>query len=217
MRVAGEHEVDERGAGVFDDDVGVVGLVRHEDDWRAGLGWDGEIEVGVAGAGVVDAGEPEAVAVALDGNVLVDQDGCAMAGERPDDQRRAEVDVVVAEDGVAQRRGERGEDFSAAVGGVSGEYEGKSAVGDEISGEQDEVGVEGVGVADDALEEVGLGELVEVDVAELSDAVAVEGAGQIGDGDCPLDDVDFVAAYLAGVESKACSGGTCADEKAATA
>ena len=63
-------------------------------------------EVGMAGAGVVDAAEPEAVAVALDGNVLVDEDGDAVAGESVDDQRRADGDVVVAEDGVAQGRGE---------------------------------------------------------------------------------------------------------------
>ena len=66
--VAGEHEVDERAAGVGDDVVGVVGLVGHEDDGAVGFGGDGEVEVGVAGAGVVDAAEPEAGAVAFDGD-----------------------------------------------------------------------------------------------------------------------------------------------------
>ena len=76
------------------------------------------------------------------------------------------------------------------------------AVGDEVAGEQDEVGGEGVDVADDAFEEEGFGVLVEVDVAELDDAVAVEGGGKICDGDGPVDDVDFVASDLAGVESQ---------------
>ena len=79
--VAGEHEVDELAAGVCDDGVGVVGLVGHENDWAVGLRWDGEVEVGVAGAGVVQAAEPEAGAVAFDSDVLVDQDGDAGAGE----------------------------------------------------------------------------------------------------------------------------------------
>ena len=35
-------------------------------------------------------------------------------------------------------------------------------------------------LVDDALEEEGLGVLVEVDVADLDDAVAVEGGGEIG-------------------------------------
>ena len=52
-------------------------------------------------------------------------------------------------------------------------------MGDEVSGEQDEVGAEGVDLVDDALEEVGLGELVEVDVADLGDAEAVEGLGRL--------------------------------------
>ena len=60
MGVAGEHEVDERAAGVGEDVVGVVGLVGHEEDGAVGVGGDGEVEVGVAGAGVVDAAEPEA-------------------------------------------------------------------------------------------------------------------------------------------------------------
>ena len=86
MGVAGEHEVDERAARVGDDVVGVVGLVGHEDDGAVGFGGNGEIEVGMAGAGVVDAAEPEAVAVAFDGEVLIDQDGGAV-GERALDDR----------------------------------------------------------------------------------------------------------------------------------
>ena len=100
--VAGEHEVDERAAGVGDDGVGVVGLVGHEDDGAVGFGGDGEIEVRAAGAGVVQAAEPDARAVAFDGDVLVDQDGDAMAGKGVNDHGGVDGYVVVAEDGVAQ-------------------------------------------------------------------------------------------------------------------
>ena len=54
---------------------------------------------------------------------------------------------------------------------------------------------------DDALEEVRFRVLVEVDVADLDDSVAVEGRGQISDGDGAVDDVDLVASDLAGVKS----------------
>ena len=51
-----------------------------------------------------------------------------------------EGDVVVAEDGVAEGRGEGGEDLGAAMDGVAAGDEGEGAVGDEVSGEEDEVG-----------------------------------------------------------------------------
>ena len=86
-------------------------------------------------------------------------------------------------------------------------------MGDEVAGEEDEVGGEGVDFVDDALEEEGLGVLVEVDVAELDDAIAVEGGGEIGDGDGAVDDVDFVTGDLAGVEGEAGGGGAGAYEE----
>ena len=60
--VAGEHRVDPGEARMADDVVDEVRLVAHEDDGRAGRVGDGEVEVGVAGAGVVGAAEPEVVA-----------------------------------------------------------------------------------------------------------------------------------------------------------
>lgn len=79
--------------------------------------------------------------------------------------------------------------------------EGEGAVGDEVAGDDDEIGGKGVDLANDALKEKGLGVLVEVNVAELDDAVAVEGSGKVCDGDGAIDDVDFVASDLAGVKS----------------
>lgn len=57
---------------------------------------------------------------------------------------------------------------------------------------------------DDALEEEGLCELVEVDITDLSDAVAVEGRGKVMDGDGARDDVDLVASEFAGVKGHSC-------------
>jgi hypothetical protein len=126
---------------VFEDVYDVVGFVGHEDDGGVGAGGDGEVEVGVAGAGVFQACDPEAVAVALDGDVLVDEDWDLVALEGVDDHGAAHSYVVVAEDGVALGAGEGGEDLGAAVDGVAGGDEGAGSEGDEVSGDEDEVGV----------------------------------------------------------------------------
>ena len=68
-------------------------------------------------------------------------------------------------------------------------------------------------MADDSFEEVRLSELIEVDVAELHDAEAVEGAGKICDGDGAGHDIDLVAGDLAGIEGQPRSGGARADEE----
>lgn len=195
--VAGEHEIDERETGMLDDGVGVVGLVGHEDDGRSGVGGDGEVQVGVAGGGICEAAEPEALSATLDGDIFVDEDGGAIAVECLDDHRRADGNVVVAEDGVAKGRGERTEYFGATIGGAPDGEEGKSAVGDEVSGEQSEIGVEGVDLANDALEEIWLGVLVEVDVADLGNGVAVERGREVVDGNDSANDIDLVAGEFA--------------------
>ena len=114
--VAGEHEVDEREAGVLDDGLDVVRLVAHEEDGCAGVGRDGEVEVGDAGSGVVGAGEPEEVATAFEGEVAVDEDGGAMGFDGADDVFGADVDVVVAEDAETLGRFEGGEDLGSDAG-----------------------------------------------------------------------------------------------------
>ena len=124
VRVAGEHEVDEPAPRVGDDIVGVVGLVRHEDDGRVRFGGDGEIEVRMALAGVVDAAEPEALAAALEGDELVNQDGRAGGMEGFDDGGSVVGDVVIAEAGVAKRGGQVGEDLGAAADCVAAGDEG---------------------------------------------------------------------------------------------
>jgi hypothetical protein len=211
-----EHQVDERTARMGGDVVGVVGFVGHEEDGAVGLFGDGEIEVGVAGGRVVDSAEPETAAVALDGDVLVDQNRGAMAGEGLDDKRGVEGHVVVAEDGVTERRGECGEDFGATVNGMLAGDEGEGAVGDEVSGKEDEVGGQAIDLMDDAFEEIGFGVLVEVDVADLDDAISVEGGGQVRDGDRALDYVDLVACNLPGVKGETGGGGAGANKEVAS-
>ncbi|MCU1252795.1 MAG: hypothetical protein JWQ49_5824 [Edaphobacter sp.] len=213
MRVAGKHEVDERTARVGEDLVGEVGLVRHEQDGTVGFSRNGQVEVGTAVARVVDAAEPEAVAVAFDGEMLVDQNRYAVVGEGFGYHGAVESDVMVTEDAVTKGCGEGGEYLGATMEGVAAGDEGERAVGDEVAGEEDDVGVEGIDFVNDAFEEERLCVLVEMDVAELDDAIAVKGGGQIVDDDGALDDVEFVTGELAGVESESGSGDACAYEE----
>jgi hypothetical protein len=205
--VAGEHDVDDVAAGMVDDLVGVVGRVAHQQDGAVGAGGEGEVKVGLVGCGVGDAGEPEALAAALDGEVLVVEDGDLGVAEGVADDGQADRGVVVAHDAEALGAGEVFEDGGAAVGGGLREGEGERAVADEVAGEEEQVGGERVDVRDDAREEGGVGVLVEVDVGELDDAVVVEGFGEVGDGDGAGEDADLVAGDLAGVEGHAGSDG----------
>lgn len=94
-------------------------------------------------------------------------------------------------------------------------YETKGSVSDKVPRKENEVGGEGVDLVDDALEEERFGVLVEVDVADLGDAIAVEGTRQVCDGDGSLDDVDLVAGDFAGVESESGGGCSCSYEEIA--
>jgi len=161
--VAGEHEVDEGEAGVLYDLVDVVGLVAHGENGGLGVGGYGQVEVGAVGAGVVGAAEPEEVAAALKGVVAIDEDGGAVGFEGRDDVAGADDDVVIAEDAEALGL-EGGEDFGADAGGFVRDGYLEGAAADVVAGDEDEVGVEAVDLSDDALEEVGFGELFEVDV-----------------------------------------------------
>lgn len=140
VRVAGKHQVDKVALGMDGDVVGEVGFVSHEDYGTVGFGRDGEIQVRAACAWVVYSSEPETVAFALDRDVLVDENGSAAGDEGLGDQRTVESNVVVAENGVALGSLERGEDFSTAVDGVPARHKCEGTVGDEIAGEQDEIG-----------------------------------------------------------------------------
>ena len=79
--VPGEHEIDEWATRMGGDVVCVVGLVGHEQDRSIRLGWDGKVQIGVAGAGVIDARNPDPCAGAFDGDILVDENGSAVSGQ----------------------------------------------------------------------------------------------------------------------------------------
>jgi hypothetical protein len=115
------------------------------------------------------------------------------------DHRRVYGYVVVAKDSVAQRSGEFGDDLGRAMGCVSSSDKGDGSVGNEVTRKKDEIGCKAVDLVDDVFKEVGLGVLVEVNVTDLDDTVAMEGRGQISDGDGPVDDVNLVSSDLAGV------------------
>ena len=195
--VAREHQVDDLAARMVDDGICVIGFMRHQNDRAIGVGGYGEIDIRAACTEIVRAAQPDAGSVAFNRDVLIDQDGSAVAGEGVDDERRTDRDVMIAEDGVAQGRGQGGENLSAAVGRVCRGDEGERAASDEVTCEKDEIGCEVIDLVDDALEEKGLCELVEVDVAELDDAIAVERVGQVFDGDGLLDGVEVMARNLA--------------------
>ena len=215
MRVAGEHEVDKRATGVGDDVVGVVRFVCHEQDGAVRFGGDGEIEVGMAGAGVFDAAEPEASSPAFDRKVLIDENRRAVGDQGMGDHRGTEGDVVVAQDGVAERSGDSSKDLGTAVNSVATGDKAESSAGNEVAGEENEVGGQGIDVVDDALQEEGLGVFVEVDVADLDNAVTVKGSRQICDSDGALNDVDLVAGDFARVESESGGCGSSPDEEVA--
>jgi len=206
--VAGEHDIDEREARVKDDVVDVIGLVAHEENRGAGVFWDGEVEVGIAGSSVVGATQPEDVAATLEGRVAVDEDGCAVGFERLNDVFCADVDVVVAEDAEALRSFEGGENLGSDAGGLPGYGQVAGATADVVAGDKDEIRVEVVDLFDHALEEEGFGVLLQVDVAHLDDAEVLEGVGEVADGEGDLGDFEFVAGVGAGVGGDAKPGGS---------
>jgi len=138
--VACEHEVYESAAGMLDDGFYVVGFMGHEDNGAVWLSRDAAVKVWMAGGWVIDSAEPEAVGFALDGNVLVDEDGDAACGEGLDDKGGADRDVVVAEDPVAKRAGESAQDFGAAMDRMTVDDEVEGTAGYEVAGDEDEIG-----------------------------------------------------------------------------
>jgi len=193
VSVAGEHHVDEREAGVLDDRIDEVGLVAHEEDRGVGHGRDREIEVAGRSAGIAGSREPEVVVAALDGDVAIDEDRGAVSFEGVDDLLGADCDVVVAEYGVALWGLEGGEDFRANADGFERERRIAGTAADEVSGEEDELRVEGINAGDGVLEEPRLGIFLEMDVGELYHVEALKGVRKLVDGERTRDDLELVA------------------------
>lgn len=214
--VAGEHEVDEREAGVQDDPVHVIGLMAHEEHRCMGPGGDGVVEIGLACASVVGSTEPEDVAASLEGRIAVDEDGRSVGLEGANDVLGADTDVVVAEDAEALRRLERREDLGSCASGLPCDGEGAGATADEVASDKDEVRGECIDLGDHAFEEKGFGVLLEVNIAHLDDAKALERVGEIADRDSAVGDLEFVACMRSSVGSEAnTGGGRCGDKTTA--
>lgn len=192
VSVSGQDQIDQRTSRVPEHGIGVVGFMCHEDYRGVGKLWHGEVEPRIGGAGVVDSAEPEAGAIAFDSNVLVDEYWNPIGGERLDDQRRTHCGVVIAQAGVPQWAGKGAQDLAAAMYCPLADNKVEGTVGDEVSCEQNHVHGEVVDMLDDALEKRGLGELVQMDVTDLSDAEAMEVAGEVCNGDGPGDNIDLV-------------------------
>ena len=178
---------------MLDDRVDEVGFVAQEEDRGVGCGRNGKVEITGSCARIASAGEPEVVAAAFDGDVAVDEDRGAVGFEYVDDLLGADGYVVVAQDGVALRSFEGGQDFRADACGLEGEGWIAGTAADEVSGKEDEFGVEGVDASDGVFEEGRFGELLEVDVGELDHAEALEGVRELVDGESARDDLELVA------------------------
>ncbi len=176
-----------------DDVLDVVGLMAHEDDGRARVWRDSEVEVGSARACVIGAGQPEEIAATLEGEVAVDKDRGSVGFEGRDDVVGADIDVVVAENAETLGSLEGGEDLGSDAGGAPGGSEGERAATDKITRDEDEVWGHGVDLGDHLLEEPGFGELLKVDVAHLDDAEVLKAVREIADRDGEAGDFELVA------------------------
>lgn len=213
--VAGEDQVYELAAGMFDDGIDVVGLVGHDDDGGVRAGGHDEIEIWMAAEDVVQAAEPEVLTAAFDAGELVDEERDSVVLQVVADDEGVENGVVVAEDAEALGAIECIEQGSAAAGGGEGDARGLDAVGDVVAGDEDEVRGEGVDAFDHLGEEELFSKLFKVNIADLDEAEAVEGGGQVADGKGALGDVDVVAGEFAGVEGDAGCRGCGAEEEVA--
>jgi hypothetical protein len=214
--VTRQHKADRSAPGMLYDEVGVVRFMRHEDDRSAWLGRDCQIEAWVAGSGIGYAAYPQAISISIQRNVLVHQDRDRIGSKRLDDHGGAYAYVVISQYCEPLLAFETGEDLCAAMGRVAGGDEGERTEGNEISREQDQIGIQTVDLMYDALKEKGLRELVQVDITKLNDSMSMESLRKLPQLDCPPNDVEFMAGDLSSVEREPRGDGTGSDEKAAT-
>ena len=195
---------------------GEVGLVNHEDDWSIGFFRDGDGEVGLSVGVVVETTEEDVLPFAVDSNVFVNEHGEAVVFHVVTDDAAADGGVVISEDSESLGTGELTEDLGAATGGFVGHFERQGAAADEVSGDEEEIGLHGVDPGDDLLNEVLLGVLLEVDVGELDDAEAVKCGREVADVEGGVGDLEIVAGDLVGVEGESRGGGCGSGDEGAT-
>ncbi len=206
MGVAGEDEVDGVTARVSGDRGGIVGLMRHEQNRRIRVGRDGEIEVGAAEGDVVNAAKENVCVTVVDANVLIDEDGKAVGLEVVADDAGADDGVMVAENAEAEGAGKSAEDFRAAGGGGEGDIDRHGAAAGVVAGDEEEVGLEGVDLVEDATEKKVFGVLLEVDVGNLNEAEAIESRGKGGEEEGAGENLALVPRPLVGIEADSGDG-----------
>lgn len=197
--VPGEHKVDKREARVAADFVGVVRLVREQNDGGHGLRWNGGSEVRDAGSGIVDAAQPDAIAAALDRGEAVDKGGDALVRELANHHGGVNGDVMVAKDGEALGAAKVAKDVGADRHRAAGYVFRARAAANKVSGKNDKIGSHVIGLAYDAAQKPGLGPLDQVHVADLRDPETAEGVGKIANENGAADHFQFVTAMSAGI------------------
>ena len=99
---------------------------------------------------------------------------------------------MIAKDGVALGAFEFLQHACTFPRGCDGRRAGQELVGGEVAGEEDRIGTQAVDVVDSLAQEETFSELIEVNVAELDDAKAVERCGEIGDADFRMGYLDVM-------------------------
>jgi hypothetical protein len=136
--VAGEHERDRVARWTRQKIVDIVGCVAKQHDGfmrqtANGCGYR-KLGVGRAYEGIVKPGKPESCARAFDGQVIVDQYGDAVRGERSDDVLRANQHIVITENGITAGTLDLVEDIGALPRCADRESSGQNPVGHKIAG-----------------------------------------------------------------------------------
>lgn len=132
--------------------------------------------------------------------MLVYEDRNVVAAHRVYDEQRTYAYIMVSQDAVTKRAAKGVQEFSAAVDRMVDRDKGERAEGDEVSSDQDEIGSEAVDPLHDPIKEVRLGELIQVDIADLNDPVTMKSVRQVANRDWPFDHVDLVPCDLTRIE-----------------
>ncbi len=185
----GQGEGDSRGGG----GVEGVGVVGQEDRERAAAPPREQVlhvlldAVGAGGGGgaPVEAEQVDALAANLHGHDLIDHQAKVGFADAV-----AEGDAVVEEIVVADAHGQRGDLGELAHGGQRRREIGEVEV-DQVTGEDDQVGVQVGGGGDDGFEFFGPNEATDVGVGDLSERDAVEGFGKLREGDLQIADAEL--------------------------
>jgi hypothetical protein len=158
--------------------IGGVGFVEEEDVGFGGVPVaEGGFGIGVASPSGVETGNPEGATRGLEADGFVDEGADAELLEVGGDPAGALPDVVIAEAGEDAEWGLQGGE------GAGGGQELVSAGGDEVAGEDDDLGLGFVGELDGAFEGDGGSPVIDVEVGEVENGDAALGFLEVGAGE----------------------------------